>query len=101
MEEFQIVQKRLRSPVSDRPADILSPITDQVLPPKIMFDPFTNELPEYGFVIQGFWNNANQHVVEDLFGTVNKRPSVSSTWNPQAVVRVPNPGAGLPQRSLQ
>jgi len=36
-----------------------------------MFDPFTNELPEYGFVIQGFWNNANQHVVKDPFDTVN------------------------------
>ncbi len=35
-----------------------------------MFDPFTNELPEYGFVIEGFWNNANQHTVEDPFGTV-------------------------------
>jgi nicotinamidase-related amidase len=35
-----------------------------------MFDPFTNELPEYGFVIQGFWNNANQHVVKDPFDTV-------------------------------
>jgi hypothetical protein len=36
-----------------------------------MFDPCTNELPEYGFVIQGFWNNANQHVVADPFGTVS------------------------------
>ena len=35
-----------------------------------MFDPFTNELPEYGFVIQGFWNNANQRVVKDPFDTV-------------------------------
>lgn len=35
-----------------------------------MFDPFTNELPEYGFVIQGFWNNANQRVVPDPFDTV-------------------------------
>ena len=35
-----------------------------------MFGPFTNELPEYGFVIQNFWNNANQHVVSDPFGTV-------------------------------
>ena len=33
-----------------------------------MFGPFTNELP--GFVIQNFWNNANQHVVSDPFGTV-------------------------------
>lgn len=36
-----------------------------------MFDPFTNELPEYGFMIQSFWNNANQHVVADPFGMVN------------------------------
>jgi nicotinamidase-related amidase len=35
-----------------------------------MFDPFTNELPEYGFLIQSFWNNANQHVVSDPFGQV-------------------------------
>src|SRR5437763_942125 len=34
-----------------------------------MFGPFTNELPEDGFVIQNFWNNANQHVVSDPFGT--------------------------------
>jgi len=37
-----------------------------------MFGPFTNELPEYGFVIQNFWNNANQHVVSDPFGTVKQ-----------------------------
>lgn len=35
-----------------------------------MFDPFTNELPEYEFVIQNFWNNANQHVLPDPFGNV-------------------------------
>jgi nicotinamidase-related amidase len=35
-----------------------------------MFDPFTNELPEYGFLIQSFWNNANQRAIEDPFGTV-------------------------------
>ncbi len=35
-----------------------------------MFGPFTNELREYGFVIQNFWNNANQHEVSDPFGTV-------------------------------
>ncbi|GAB3272342.1 isochorismate family cysteine hydrolase YcaC [Sinomonas notoginsengisoli] len=35
-----------------------------------MFGPFTNELPEYGFIVQGFWNNANQRAVEDPFGTV-------------------------------
>lgn len=35
-----------------------------------MLDPFTNDLPEYGLVIQNFWNKANQHVVSDPFGTV-------------------------------
>ncbi len=35
-----------------------------------MLQPFTNQLPEYGWVIQNFWNNANQHVVPDPFGTV-------------------------------
>jgi len=35
-----------------------------------MFEPFTNELPEYGFVIQNYWNNANQHVVNDPFAVV-------------------------------
>jgi nicotinamidase-related amidase len=35
-----------------------------------MFGPFTNELPESGFVIQNFWTNANQHLVSDPFGTV-------------------------------
>jgi hypothetical protein len=35
-----------------------------------MFGPFTNELPEYGYVIQNFSNNANQHVVADLFEMV-------------------------------
>jgi hypothetical protein len=34
------------------PADGKRPTADA------MFDPFTNELPEYGFVIQNFWNNA-------------------------------------------
>lgn len=35
-----------------------------------MFEPFTTNLPEYGFVIQGFWNNANKRAVPDPFGTV-------------------------------
>jgi hypothetical protein len=35
-----------------------------------LLGPFNDELPEYGFVIQNFWNNANQHVVPDPFGTV-------------------------------
>lgn len=35
-----------------------------------MLPPFTNQLPEYGWVIQNFWNNANQHAVPDPFGTV-------------------------------
>jgi len=35
-----------------------------------MFEPFTNQLPEYGWVVQSFWNNANQRAVPDPFGTV-------------------------------
>lgn len=35
-----------------------------------MLDPFVNHLPEYGFVLQNFWNNANQKVVTDPFGIV-------------------------------
>jgi len=35
-----------------------------------MFEPFINQLPASGWVIQNFWNNANQHVVLDPFGTV-------------------------------
>ncbi|MGV9790562.1 isochorismatase family protein [Streptomyces sp. NPDC003435] len=35
-----------------------------------MFDPFLKELPEYGYLIQNFWNNANTHTVEDPFGQV-------------------------------
>lgn len=35
-----------------------------------MFDPFNKELPEYGYAIQGFWNNANGHTVPDPFGQV-------------------------------
>jgi hypothetical protein len=35
-----------------------------------MFAPFNENLSEYGFVIQNFWNNANQHVVPDPFGMV-------------------------------
>lgn len=35
-----------------------------------MLDPFIQNLPEYGFVLQNFWNNANQHVVPDPFGMV-------------------------------
>lgn len=34
-----------------------------------MLDPFANHLPEYGFVLQNFWNIANQHTVPDPFGT--------------------------------
>ena len=30
----------------------------------------STNLPEYGFVLQNFWNNANQHVVADPFGMV-------------------------------
>lgn len=35
-----------------------------------MLAPFIQNLPEYGFVLQNFWNNANQHVVPDPFGMV-------------------------------
>lgn len=35
-----------------------------------MLEPFIRDLPEYGFVLQNFWNNANQHVVPDPFGMV-------------------------------
>lgn len=35
-----------------------------------MLGPFIQNLPEYGFVLQNFWNNANRHVVPDPFGTV-------------------------------
>jgi nicotinamidase-related amidase len=35
-----------------------------------MLAPFVQNLSEYGFVLQNFWNNANQHVVPDPFGTV-------------------------------
>ncbi|MEA1028056.1 isochorismatase family protein [Pseudomonas sp. N-137] len=35
-----------------------------------MLSPFINNLPEYGFVLQNFWNNANQRVVPDPFGLV-------------------------------
>ncbi len=35
-----------------------------------MLAPFNSNLPEYGFVTQNFWNNANQHVVPDPFGMV-------------------------------
>lgn len=35
-----------------------------------MFEPFVRNLPEYGFVVKNFWNNANGHTVPDPFGTV-------------------------------
>lgn len=35
-----------------------------------MLAPFIHNLSEYGFVLQNFWNNANQHVVPDPFGMV-------------------------------
>lgn len=35
-----------------------------------MLAPFIQNLPEYGFVLQNFWNNVNGHVVPDPFGTV-------------------------------
>ena len=35
-----------------------------------MLEPFVRNLPEYGFVIQNFWNNANGRTVPDPFGMV-------------------------------
>lgn len=35
-----------------------------------MLAPFINGLPEYGWVTQNFWNNANQHTVADPFNMV-------------------------------
>jgi nicotinamidase-related amidase len=35
-----------------------------------MLAPFVQNLSEYGFVLQNFWNNANQHVVSDPFNMV-------------------------------
>jgi nicotinamidase-related amidase len=35
-----------------------------------MLDPFVQNLPEYGFVLQNYWNNANQKLVADPFGMV-------------------------------
>lgn len=35
-----------------------------------MLVPFKSNLPEYGFVLENFWNNANQHAVPDPFGMV-------------------------------
>lgn len=35
-----------------------------------MLDPFVANLPEYGFVQQGFWNNAGKRTVSDPFGVV-------------------------------
>lgn len=35
-----------------------------------MLAPFVQNLPEYGFAVQNFWNNANQHSVPDPFGLV-------------------------------
>ena len=35
-----------------------------------MLATFSHNLSEYGFVLQNFWNNANQHVVPDPFGMV-------------------------------
>ena len=35
-----------------------------------MLAPFVKDLPEYGWVVQNFWNNANGHTVPDPFGIV-------------------------------
>ncbi|MHB8587030.1 MAG: isochorismatase family protein [Thermoplasmatota archaeon] len=39
-----------------------------------MFEPFKENLPEYAFVIQNFWNNANTHAVKDPFNVVKAAP---------------------------
>jgi hypothetical protein len=48
-----------------------------------MFGPFTDELPEYGFIIQSFWNNANQRLVPD--------PFAQSSSGPERLSHAPNP----------
>lgn len=35
-----------------------------------LFQPFLQNLPEYGFVIQNFWDNANKKAIADPFGMV-------------------------------
>jgi hypothetical protein len=35
-----------------------------------MFAPFNQNLSEYGFLMQNFWNNANQHVLRNTFGAM-------------------------------
>lgn len=37
-----------------------------------MLKPFIDGLPEYGWILQNYWNNANQHTVPDPFGVVKK-----------------------------
>lgn len=39
-----------------------------------MFEPFKENLPEYSFVIQNFWNNANERTVPDPFKMVKSVP---------------------------
>jgi nicotinamidase-related amidase len=45
-------------------ADWKNPSANDMLPP------FINGLPEYGWVLQNYWNNAGQHTVPDPFGMV-------------------------------
>ena len=35
-----------------------------------MLEPFKQNLPEYGFLIQSFWDNVGGHAVPDPFGLV-------------------------------
>ncbi|WP_252120309.1 isochorismatase family protein [Symbiopectobacterium purcellii] len=35
-----------------------------------MLKPFIDGLPEYGWILQNYWNNANKHTVPDPFGVV-------------------------------
>ena len=37
-----------------------------------MLAPLVQNQPEYGFVLQNFWNNANQKIVKDPFGMVKQ-----------------------------
>jgi nicotinamidase-related amidase len=37
-----------------------------------MLSPFHHNLPEYSFIIQNFWNNANERAVPDPFGVIGQ-----------------------------
>jgi hypothetical protein len=50
--------------VNELQADWKSPTANDMLAP------FIENLSEYGFVLQNFWNNANKRTVPDPFGLV-------------------------------